>query len=188
MLCPHSANAMATERESYSSSSAPSLPSDVSFWVALSWHGGDSHYVTAPLGGEGGRAAVVIRPPPPQSAPPNEQIMDTQSRLSHGRRWHELLRDGCQLGLLASLPRGPLQCCEATSPWRTSGTVMRRGIMPEALGGVLCRVASPDSHRRAQRRAFTASLGLCGRETKSDTMRLALGAADNEMRQINDLG
>lgn len=40
-----------------------SLLSDVSFWVILCWHGGDSHYVTGPLWGEGGRDAVVTRFP-----------------------------------------------------------------------------------------------------------------------------
>lgn len=59
-LCTHLHSTMTTKRDSYSSSSAPSLLlSDVSFWVILSWHNGDSHYVTGPLGGEGGRDTVV---------------------------------------------------------------------------------------------------------------------------------
>ncbi|TKS66320.1 hypothetical protein D9C73_000376 [Collichthys lucidus] len=65
---------MTTKRESYSSSSVPSPPTDVNFWVILSWHEGDSHYVTSPLGGEEGSDTAVTWFPPTDNGHPEAAV------------------------------------------------------------------------------------------------------------------
>lgn len=117
----HLASTMTTKRESYSSSSVPSPLTDVNFWVILSWHEGDSHYVTSPLGGEEGSDTAVTRFPPTDNGHP-------EAAVTRGIRWNG---EWLSVWLLTSRPwsaaalRGyvTVMNCE---------TIMRHGIMPEA--------------------------------------------------------
>lgn len=108
--------ASTTERDSYSSSSAPSLLSDVSFLghPVLAWRGFPLCHRSR---GRGRRE--------------RQQIMDTQSQLSQGETVAWLTREWLSVWLLTSrlwtapALRGYITVmnCEA---------IMRRGIMPKA--------------------------------------------------------
>lgn len=116
-----------------------------------------------------------------ETLPSPQQIMDTQSRQSHGRWWYDLLRNGFQCGSLHHY-YGPLQYFKATSPGWTVRQLWDTALCRRPEG---CAQWSGVSRQSSQctMMSFHDSLGHCSRETKSDTMRLSLWGAVTKMRQ-----